>query len=121
MSPIFGVGNAANIPGMKNDFGIGKISLESANFHVTFLPDDDGLKSYSEQTGKFGVGYSDERAGRVGDPVSGLMPAMAVLVRSAMCGDHHFRSGSGGAFEFAGISTLLVESGFDEWIVGELA
>lgn len=72
---FFDMRNLSDVIGMKNDSGLGEVTLESANFDVPLFANDYGLKALRDELGEFGVGHLDERAGGVGDLVASLLPA----------------------------------------------
>ena len=91
--------NGSDVIGMKNDLGFCKISLKTANFDVPFLPNDDRFKSLGDKFVQFGVCDFDERAGGVGDLISGIGPTPAVTISGAVCGDEDPLGGSLRFFE----------------------
>lgn len=118
---FFIVGNAGNVPGVKNDPGVGKVPLQSPDLDVTFLADDDRLESLGDQAGQFGVSHSDEWAGRIGDAVAGLPPSVTVPLCCSVSGDDDFTGGSGGVFKIPGQGSLVGEPRFDDRIVCKLS
>ena len=112
--------NGRDVIGMKNDPGLWKISLKTANFDVSFLSNDDRLKSLGDKFVQLGVCDFNERAGGVGDLISGIGPTLTVTISGAVCGDDDLLGGGLRFFEWRSSCTFGSEPRFNGRVVGKL-
>ena len=104
---------------MDDDAGIWEVTLEAANFDVTFFTDDDRQVAICDEFGEFGMSDFDKGAGGIGDAIASVFPAFTIFISCAVSGDDDVWSGGGFTSEISSLCSLRGEAGFYAGVVSE--